>query len=129
MAIREFTDESGRRWQVWATIPESPREERIFEQSARLLAEARQRDPAAARGRRGAPAGRFSPGREHGWLTFMAGDEKRRLSPVPEGWESASDAVLSRWLAEAEPARLSENAARILEQHRVTGPPEGDAAP
>jgi hypothetical protein len=22
-----------------------------------------------------------------GWLTFESGDEKRRLAPVPEGWE------------------------------------------
>lgn len=120
MAIREFTDEGGRGWQVWATVPESPREERIFEQSARLLADAQEREPEKARGRRAgratAPAGRFSPGREHGWLTFMSGEEKRRLSPVPEGWETAPEAELAAWLAKAEVARLSQQAARILDQ-------------
>lgn len=40
-------------------------------------------------------------GREHGWLTFMAGTVRRRFSPVPEGWEEWSDERLLLILREA----------------------------
>lgn len=40
-------------------------------------------------------------GRENGWLTFMAGRERRRYSPVPEGWEDWPDERLRLILQEA----------------------------
>lgn len=47
-----------------------------------------------------------------GWLAFESGDEKRRLAPVPDGWETASDAELLALLARAtrrgKPRRLIE---------------------
>jgi hypothetical protein len=43
----------------------------------------------------------------HGWLAFepVGGGEKRRLSPIPAGWERASDAELERMLDRAESVR------------------------
>jgi len=39
-------------------------------------------------------------GLERGWLTFESPDEKRRLAPIPSGWESLSDDELyALWLA------------------------------
>ena len=116
MSLREFTDAAGRTWQVWETVPETPQEERAFRQNARLLADAQRRAERPTRPQRPL-GGRFSPGREVGWLTFMAGDEKRRLSPIPPRWAEATDSQLAAYLERAEPARLSDAAARVLAQH------------
>lgn len=45
-----------------------------------------------------------------GWLSFHRGVERRRLAPIPEGWENAADFQLRVWLLEAEPvSRASED--------------------
>ena len=36
-------------------------------------------------------------------LSFESAAEKRRLVPLPKGWEGASDEQLVKWLAEAKP--------------------------
>ena len=41
---------------------------------------------------------------EHGWLAFEAGEAKRRLSPIPEGWEELDEAELRALCREATPA-------------------------
>ena len=122
MALREFTDAAGRSWQVWDTVPKSAEEDQVFARNAQILAEAERRRREEELGTRGGAAGReeesrlprplaeaaaaalrrFSRGREHGWLTFMSGDEKRRLSPIPERWEELDDAGLLALLARAE---------------------------
>jgi hypothetical protein len=98
VSLRQFTDAAGRAWQVWATVPETPREAQVFEQNARLLAD----------------TARVSEGRETGWLTFMTEDEKRRLSPIPPHWDDVPDSELADLLARAERVFLSERAARVL---------------
>lgn len=112
MPLREFTDGAGRQWQAWTTVPASPREAEIFAASARLLAERARGEPADA-GEAGGSA-RVSPAMAQGWLTFQAGDDKRRLSPVPAGWATATDAELADYLSHAVPVRLSAAAARLL---------------
>ena len=125
MSLREFTDGEGRLWRVWGTIPGTPHEADVFAQSARLQMAAERR--AAERQARGAPGGGtaaeprhspVSPGREHGWLTFQCGEEKRRLSPIPTDWATASDGELRRWLARADLVRLSAAAAEMLGRPR-----------
>jgi hypothetical protein len=37
-----------------------------------------------------------------GWLSFHRGSERRRLSPIPEGWEGAGDDQMKAWLTDAE---------------------------
>jgi hypothetical protein len=120
MPLREFLDADGRTWQVWDTVPKSSAENAIFAQSARILAEAESRQegrrdgsgpegrtPPDAHARRSAAAAaalrRFTEGRELGWLTFMDGEDKRRLSPIPDGWEGWSDAQLAALLVAAQP--------------------------
>ena len=37
-----------------------------------------------------------------GWLSFHRGPERRRLSPIPSGWDSAGDDQLRLWLRSSE---------------------------
>ena len=104
MAHREFTDEFGRQWNVWSVIPERP--------------ERRRRDGSATRAmeRRHRKAKEFRvPLAEQwidGWLAFETKGEKRRLAPIPDEWEVATDEQLHRMLERAEqirpPRRLAE---------------------
>ena len=95
MALREFGGLGGRRWEVWDTIPSTPRD---YADTAmgRLLSSRPEVESGA-----GIP-GRFTPGRESGWLTFASGTERRRLSPIPEGWESCGEEELRRYLTRAD---------------------------
>lgn len=96
MGHRNFEDEKGRKWAVWLVSPIGV--ERRGEAAEAGAA-------AAVRGgveRRKSPTYRrpssVLPGFEHGWLCFEAEDgEKRRLVPVPQSWQSASDDELRRW--------------------------------
>ena len=50
-------------------------------------------------------AANVRPGFEGGWLGFECEGERRRLAPVPAGWEEASDDDLRAMLARAQPNR------------------------
>ena len=39
----------------------------------------------------------------YGWLCFETVGEKRRLAPVPEGWERADDETIEQWCCVAKP--------------------------
>lgn len=43
----------------------------------------------------------LTPGLESGWLCFESGSEKRRLSPIPPGWEEAADEELESLFRDA----------------------------
>jgi hypothetical protein len=80
--LREFTDDDGTTWRVWDVTPSlhdrlSPRTQRI---AVRVPS---------------------------GWLCFESHRERRRLTPIPEQWETIDDGVLKRMCAEAEPVRQS----------------------
>ena len=84
MSYRVVTDRAGAAWQVWTVHPT----------------------------RRGAStAFTVAPEYTTGWLAFErlvdgatpAAREKRRLAPVPNGWEQSSDADVLRLLASATP--------------------------
>jgi hypothetical protein len=81
MALREFTDRTGCRWRVWDIRPEE------------MHAATRAED--------------YLQSVIHGWLAFepVGGGEKRRLSPIPAGWERASETELERMLERAESVR------------------------
>ncbi len=55
-----------------------------------------------------------------GWLSFECPEERRRLSPVPDGWAEGSDDALRGWLLRAETSAG-------LEAEAVT--PGGDDSP
>ena len=82
MALREFSDHAGRAWTVWEMRPEQMH----------------------ARTRGSAALGAFA----EGWLCFESdAGEKRRLSPIPDGWEALSNTALAELCASASPARTT----------------------
>lgn len=81
MALREFTDSTGRRWRVWDIRPEQMHAATRAEDHLQNVI--------------------------NGWLAFepAAGGEKRRLAPIPARWDSATETELEAMLERAEPAR------------------------
>jgi hypothetical protein len=101
MAHRKITDRDGREWDVWAVSPKA--------------IDRRTRDESRVVERRGPNigfVGRVSDRLRAGWLAFQTTHEKRRLSPIPPGWETLSDDELLQLLEQApkagKPARLIE---------------------
>jgi hypothetical protein len=75
--MREFTDAKGAAYRVWAVYPQSPA-----------------REPGTV------PY--VTLGLEDGWLCFDCGAERRRMVPVPAGWETAPDSdLIALWSAAA----------------------------
>jgi hypothetical protein len=78
--LREFKDTNGVEWLVWDVYPSGG------------TGEQRISDPGAA-----------FPHRElaDGWLCFESGAEKRRVAPIPNGWEQFSPTQLEQLCASA----------------------------
>jgi hypothetical protein len=54
-----------------------------------------------------------------GWLTFESSEGRRRLSPVPDGWERVSVDRLCTFCADAKPVgRTSNTGSRPVERDR-----------
>ena len=81
MALRDFTDRSGRKWRVWDVTADA------IHPATR--AEDYMRDYLA------------------GWLAFESADglAKCRLTPIPPGWATGTVAQLEQWLHQAETVR------------------------
>lgn len=90
MPLREFVDEGGTTWLAWSTFPRSGANVRA------AYAE--------------------------GWLSFQVagGQDRRRLVPVPQGWEAASEDELRAYLRRARPPERAESvsAAEVVAQKR-----------
>jgi hypothetical protein len=104
---RAFKDREGKQWDVWLVHP-SAAERRFVDRRA----SAGQQEGAVERRsgleRRGGvrKSARASVSQEfaQGWLCFETSGEKRRLAPVPEEWDRASEETLERWCGAAAPA-------------------------
>src|SRR3954471_3223880 len=96
MAHRQFNDPIGRTWDVWSVIPE--RAERRQQAEPTPVEVDRRHQQQAAEYR--VPLG---PKWIHGWLAFETKAEKRRLAPIPENWEAASDEELAAMCEQAVP--------------------------
>jgi len=104
MPLRTFHTSAGDEWRVWNVIPGHAGEE-----ERRCGYDRRSPDPViASRG----PDRRTAPDRraraklalpDGGWLVFESGTERRRLMPIPPGWEVRSDADLERLCGRAVP--------------------------
>lgn len=81
MAAREFNAPDGTPWQAWTVLPG---------EQAEWPANARRHLPAEM---------------ANGWLCFESDSEKRRLSPIPTGWDVGSDGELWDFCLSAAPVR------------------------
>jgi hypothetical protein len=97
VAHRTFTDLDGVDWEVWDVYPGWA--------DRRHGNDRRDADRAARRDRRALLGKRIGVRAElaEGWLCFRGGGEKRRVVPIPRGWEELDAAELSR-LAHSAPA-------------------------
>lgn len=82
MSLREISDDSGCVWRVWSVIP------------------------AGAASPDGERRVRVRPAFQKGWLTFECFDrnERRRVTPIPDGWEQMDERELMRLCGTAEPS-------------------------
>ena len=99
MAYKVFNAPDGTPWEVWLVKPSST-ERRTAEASS---ANAFQRSGVADRRVSDAgPRSVLSANFANGWLCFESkAGEKRRLTPVPDGWETASAQKLWEWCQSA----------------------------
>jgi len=103
---RTFIDSSGKRWEVWMVTPAAAERRKVDRRASTKPGDLpegfadRRRTPERRRGpfrRNVSVATEFS----NGWLCFECDGEKRRLAPVPEGWQEAGPDRLSSWLQAA----------------------------
>jgi hypothetical protein len=87
MALKSFRDEQGNEWRVWDVVPY-----RVRTGERREGADRRRGGVHGYNGperRTGQDRRARTPGMAAGWLCFENGDEKRRLTPIPTGWDEA----------------------------------------
>ncbi len=108
MSHREFVDRKGQKWDVWLVLPTSAERRR----SERRAVAGVGGSPYSGEERRGRIPDRrlssasaratISPEFSNGWLCFEStSGEKRRLMPVPDGWERMSIEELLKLLSDA----------------------------
>jgi hypothetical protein len=103
---RQFKDRQGKIWDVWQVHPSAA--ERRFVQ--RRVKDEDRRDNLERRtgnerrvGERKRPRASIAEEFTYGWLCFECSEEKRRLAPVPEGWDRADDETIEQWCCQAKP--------------------------
>ena len=104
MPYRKFTDENGKCWEVWA-VPTSLAERRVGDRR-----KSEGWPPGFDERRKGEERrtvkqtrARLTSEYQYGWLVFECPPERRRLTPVPDGWEELDDPRLMELLASARP--------------------------
>jgi hypothetical protein len=108
---RTFKDRVGKTWDVWQVHPsaaerrfsqrrvhDEDRTDSIERRSGRDRRESENPTPPEPK-RHATVAAEFT----YGWLCFETAGEKRRLAPVPEGWERADDETIEQWCCVAKP--------------------------
>lgn len=112
MSYRTFVDSEGKRWEVWLVTPAAAERRRVDRRTpAGGSATVGGGNYEGGSDRRITPERRRTPFRRNlevaseysdGWLCFEGGGgEKRRLAPVPDGWEQAGPDKLATWLQSA----------------------------
>ena len=106
MSYRTFLDSTGKRWEVWLVTPAAAERRKVDRRAATSGSNTfegfvdRRRTPERRRNpfhRTIEVASEYS----NGWLCFESEGEKRRLAPVPPGWEEAGPDKMSSWLQAA----------------------------
>jgi hypothetical protein len=91
VSYRTFLDSTGKRWEVWLVTPAAAERRKADRRAGR---EPSEKNPFR---RTVEVASEYS----QGWLCFEGDGEKRRLAPVPEGWEEAGPDRMMAWLQTA----------------------------
>ena len=89
MPYRTFADEQGRSWEIWDVRPERVERranERRRERPTPWTGPERRANP--ERRTHIEPRMRLAHPLAEGWLVFKCEDEKRRLAPIPPGWDT-----------------------------------------
>ncbi|MDQ3674916.1 MAG: hypothetical protein M3365_11120 [Gemmatimonadota bacterium] len=106
MPYKLFDAPDGTKWEVWVVMPTAAERRQVqrrkvssalsgYRGPERRISVDRRREDSSGRTL-------VSPGFEHGWLCFeSASGEKRRLVPIPDGWESATPEELWAWCESA----------------------------
>jgi hypothetical protein len=94
VALREFRDRHGVNWRVCDVYPDGCERRHHRGDSAYAGPERRVREEVRERNS-------VREGFERGWLVFDSRAERRRLVPIPEGWERLSPARLEFLCANA----------------------------
>jgi hypothetical protein len=116
MSYRTFVDRVGSYWQVWDSQPTKV--------ERRLTAGDRRQPRPHAWGGTERRAGidrrtvsqrriTLSEGYGRGWLTFESLTEKRRLIPIPSGWEVMSNGELRLLCDKAKPVPKGEGSSNV----------------
>ena len=110
MGLRTFRDATGTEWQVWDVHPSASGRRQGTDRRVAPAPEPiieRRRTPDRRAHRRARPPV-VAAGLAGGWLCFEARTGaariRRRLTPIPPGWEHCADTVLARHLEDAAPA-------------------------
>ena len=90
--LRGFTDSTGVEWRVWEVFPNQGSDRA----NADALPHSSLKGTAFA----------------NGWLCFESANEKRRLAPIPTGWEFRDTRVLEQLRDKATPVSPTRHAAR-----------------
>lgn len=106
MSYRTFVDSTGSYWQVWDSQP--TKVERRLTASDRRHSRGRPwggTERRTGHDRRTVSQRRITlaQGYGRGWLTFESLSEKRRLIPIPSGWEEMSNGELRMLCQKAKP--------------------------
>lgn len=97
MPHRQFLDTHGTLWTVWDVHPSRVQRDLDLARHARLGADAVERTEHAAL--------RLDALYASGWLCFDSGHDKRRLAPIPAGWELLDTHELASLFDTAEQVR------------------------
>jgi hypothetical protein len=104
MGYRSFKDSTGIEWDAWDVVPQLGERRIEDRRQARQSIAFRDRRRAERRivmSRRALMAGGLS----NGWLCFEGPTEKRRLSPIPDGWARCSESQLEEYCRMARPVQ------------------------
>lgn len=103
MALRHFKDSDGRDWRVWDVCPYGGQGAERRANDRRVAIDGSYTGPERRTGRerRLRTPTLLTPGLEAGWLCFENPADKRRLTPVPAGWEDAPAGELEGLLVRA----------------------------
>ena len=114
MPQRHFRDSTGSEWRAFDVRPnDSDRRRGVDRRVATAsdpIIERRKTPERRVRASGGYDTGSrhaFQPGFERGWLCFECGAVRRRLAPIPAGWESCTESELADYLERATRATTS----------------------